>query len=90
MSTLLSALFGTKYDISQSRRSKGIQATLLRTDFTEATEVLVLKGLDVDAIEQGSNDSQQRKRFSTFCLAVSDLVIVNIKGEISVDTAKLL
>ncbi len=54
---------------------------LLRTDFEETKEILILDSEGIFSIER--DDPVYDRRLATFCIAVSNLLMINIKGELS-------
>ena len=87
-STLLNFLFGAKLKVSAGRCTKGLYAMLLRTDFKETKEILILDSEGIFSIER--EDLMFDRRLVTFCMAVSNLILINIKGEISLEIKKVL
>ena len=87
-STLLNFVFGAKLKVSAGRCTKGLNAMLLRTDFKETKEILILDSEGIFSIER--EDPMFDRRLVTFCMAVSNLILINIKGEISLDIKKVL
>lgn len=87
-STLLNFLFGAHFRASAGRCTKGLNAMLLRTDLEETKEILILDSEGIFSIER--NDPMYDRRLATFCIAVSNLVMINIKGEINIEIEKVL
>ena len=54
---------------------------LIRTDFDETKEMLILDSEGIFSIERG--DPKYDRRLAIFCMAVSNLLLINIKGEMS-------
>ena len=82
-STLLNYLVGAKFHVSAGRCTKGLNAMLLRTDFEETKEILILDSEGIFSIER--NDPMYDRRLAIFCLAVSNLLLINIKGELNIE-----
>ena len=87
-STLLNYLVGAKFHVSAGRCTKGLNAMLLRTDFEETKEILILDSEGIFSIER--NDPMYDRRLAIFCLAVSNILLINIKGELNIEIQKVL
>ena len=87
-STLLNFLFGANFHVSAGRRTKGLNAMLLKTDFENTKEILILDSEGIFSIER--DDPKFDRRLATFCMAVSNLILINVKGELSIDIKKVL
>ena len=87
-STLLNFLFGARFHVSAGRCTKGLNAMLLRTDFEDTKEILILDSEGIFSIER--DDPKFDRRLATFCMAVSNLILINIKGEFSTEISKVL
>ena len=90
-STLLNYLFGCKFLTSTGRCTKGIYASLakLSRPVNCSGQFLILDTEGLDAIERGSL-IQFDRTMVLFCLAVSQVVIINVKGEIGRELQNLL
>ena len=82
-STFLNYLFGAKFHVSAESCTKGLNAMLLRTDFEETKEILILDSEGIFSIER--SDPTYDRRLAIFCLAVSNILLINIKGEFSIE-----
>ena len=87
-STLLNFLFGAKFRVSAGRCTKGLNAMLLQTDFEETKEILILDSEGIFSVER--DDPLYDRRLTTFSMAVSNLILINIKGEIGSELKKVL
>ena len=87
-STLLNYLLGSKFHVSSGRCTKGLNAMLLRTDDADTKEILVLDSEGIFSIERSNPNFD--KQLAIFCLAVSNLVLINIKGEMGQDLSRVL
>lgn len=87
-STLLNYLVGSKFSVSAGRCTKGLNAMILKTDFEETKEILILDSEGIFSIER--NDPMYDRRLSIFCLAVSNMLLINIKGELNIEIEKVL
>jgi len=87
-STLLNFLFGAKFHVSAGRCTKGLNAMLLRTDFEETKEILILDSEGIFSIER--NDPMYDRRLAIFCMSVSNLLMINIRGELNIEIQKVL
>ena len=90
-STLLNYLFGCKFLTSTGRCTKGIYASLakLSRPVNCSNQFLILDTEGLDAIGRGSL-IQFDRTMVLFCLAVSQVVIINVKGEIGRELQNLL
>ncbi len=61
---------------------------LLRTDFEETREILILDSEGIFSIER--QDPMYDRRLAIFCLSVSNLLLINIKGELNIEIEKVL
>ena len=87
-STLLNFLYGSKFHVSAGRCTKGLNAMLLRTDFPETKEILILDSEGIFSIER--DDPKFDRRLAIFCMAVSNVLMINIKGELNIEIKKVL
>ena len=95
-STLLNYCFGCKFLTSAGRCTKGIYASLSKlsrsVNLTEHFLILDTEGLD--AIERGNIQDTSHIHFDRtmvlFCLSVSQVVIINVKGDIGSEMQNLL
>ena len=69
--------------MSAGRCTKGLNAMLLRTDFEDTKEILILDSEGIFSIER--DDPKFDRRLATFCMAVSNLILINIKGELNIE-----
>ena len=82
-STLLNHLFGAKFQVSDGRCTKGLNAMLVNTDLPDAKQVLILDSEGLFSIEK--NNKRYDRNLVVFCFAISNFVLINMKGEL--DTA---
>lgn len=61
---------------------------LIRTDYDEVKEILVLDSEGIFSIER--NDPKYDRKLVIFCMAVSNLLLINIKGELNAEIEKVL
>jgi len=61
---------------------------LLRTDYDEIKEILVLDSEGIFSIER--NDPTYDRKLVIFCMAVSNLLLINIKVELNAEIEKVL
>ena len=87
-STLLNYLLGSNFRVSAGRCTKGLNATLFETDVKGAEEMLLLDSEGLFSTER--TDPKFDRRLATFCVAVSNFLIINIKGELSTDVQHVL
>ena len=74
--------------MSAGRCTKGLNAMLLRTDFKETKEILILDSEGIFSIER--NDPMYDRRLAIFCLSVSNLLMINVNGELNIEIQKVL
>ena len=95
-STLLNYCFGCKFLTSAGRCTRGIYGSLCKLSKTVncTNQFLILDTEGLDAIERGNEKDTYLVNFDRtmvlFCLAVSQVVIINIKGEIGNEMQNLL
>mmetsp|Transcript_20305 Transcript_20305/g.27461 ORF Transcript_20305/g.27461 Transcript_20305/m.27461 type:complete len:205 (+) Transcript_20305:1450-2064(+) len=87
-STLLNYLLGSNFRVSAGRCTKGLNATLFVTDVQGGAEMLLLDSEGLFSTER--TDPKFDRRLATFCLAVSNFLMINIKGELSMDVQDVL
>ena len=95
-STLLNYCFGCKFFTSSGRCTRGIYCSLSKlsrpVNLTEHFLILDTEGLD--AIERGNIQDTSHIHFDRtmvlFCLSVSQVVIINVKGDIGSEMQNLL
>ena len=87
-STLLNYLVGAKFHVSAGRCTKGLNAMLLRTDLDKNKEILILDSEGIFSLER--NDPKYDRRLAIFCMAISNILLINIKGELSLEIKKVL
>ena len=91
-STLLNYCFGCKFLTSAGRCTKGIYASLHTINSKEQFLILDTEGLDSN--ERGRNKDTGFIHFDRtmvlFCLAVSQVVIINVKGDLGEEMQNLL
>ena len=95
-STLLNYCFGCKFLTSAGRCTRGIYGSLSKlsqqVNLTEHFLILDTEGLD--AIERGNIQDTSHIHFDRtmvlFCLSVSQVVIINVKGDIGSEMQNLL
>lgn len=81
-------LVGAKFHVSAGRCTKGLNAMLLRTDYAKTKEILILDSEGIFSIER--NDPKYDRRLAIFCMSISNILLINIKGELSLDITKVL
>ena len=95
-STLLNYCFGCKFLTSAGRCTRGIYGSLSKLDrpVNLSQSFLILDTEGLDAIERDNIKDTSMIHFDRtmvlFCLAVSQVVIINIKGEIGSELQNLL
>ena len=81
-------MFGAKFVVSAGRCTKGLNAMLLTTDYPEVPDLIILDSEGIFSIER--NDPKYDRRLAIFCMSISNLVLINIKGELETEFAKVL
>jgi len=86
-STLLNYTFGCKFVTSASRCTRGVYGSIFKLAglVNNSDSLLILDTEGLDSVERGSIDNiniQFDRTMVLFCLAVSQAVIINIKGEL--------
>ena len=61
---------------------------LLRTDYEKTKEILILDSEGIFSIER--NDPKYDRRLAIFCMSISNILLINIKGELSLEITKVL
>ena len=96
-STLLNYCFGCKFLTSAGRCTKGIYASLskLSQPINDSDHFLILDTEGLDSIERGKNRQDTSgihfdRTMVLFCLAVSQVVIINVKGDLGEEMRNLL
>ena len=79
---------GAKFHVSAGRCTKGLNAMLLRTDVAKAKEILILDSEGLFSIER--QDPKYDRRLAIFCFAVSNFLLINIKGELNTQVREVL
>lgn len=95
-STLLNFLFGCEFGTSEGRCTKGAYGTYfrfsnLRISSCEGVFLVDTEGLFANFSKK---DAEFRKDFDSklvlFCLAISDFVIINTKGNLDIESTKIV
>ena len=91
-STLLNYCFGCKFLTSAGRCTRGIYASLakLSTPVNCSDQLLILDTEGLDAVERGNAIKHFDRTMVLFCLAVSQIVIVNISSDLGEQMQNLL
>ena len=96
-STLLNYCFGCKFLTSAGRCTKGVYASLskLSRPINHSNHFLILDTEGLDAIERGKTVQDTScinfdRTMVLFCLAVSQVIIINVKGDIGEEMRNLL
>ena len=96
-STLLNYCFGCKFLTSAGRCTKGVYASLskLSRPINHSEHFLILDTEGLDAIERGKTLQDTScinfdRTMVLFCLAVSQAIIINVKGDIGEEMRNLL
>lgn len=102
-STLLNFLFGCDFATSEGRCTRGVYGTYFkfaenRGQFIHLTHCEGIFVIDTEGLFAITNDKdkedEDRKDFDSklvlFCMAVSDFVVVNVRGNFDVNTEKVV
>ena len=87
-STLLNYLFGCQFASSVGRCTRGIYMSLMKINNPHYDYMLVLDSEGLQSPEK--NDDEFDRKITLFLLAVSQLIIVNIKGDLHLPMRRLL
>ena len=79
---------GIKLQVSAGRCTKGLNATLARTSIRDASEILILDSEGLFSIER--QDPKYDRRLAAFCLAISNIVLINVRGSLSAQMQEVL
>ena len=72
-------MFGAKFAVSAGRCTKGLNAMLLTTDYPDLPNIIILDSEGIFSIER--DDPKFDRRLAIFCMSISNLLMINIKGE---------
>jgi hypothetical protein len=102
-STLLNFLFGCDFAVSEGRCTRGVYGTYFKFpegkghagNLNNCDGIFVIDTEGLFAItNEEDRENEDRKDFDSklilFCLAVSDIVVVNVKGNFDINTEKML
>jgi len=86
-------LFGSKFTVSAGRCTKGLNAMLIRTDSTNkedgsVKEMLILDSEGIFSIER--KDPMFDRKLCVFCMSISNMLLINIKGELNIEVQKVM
>jgi GTPase Era involved in 16S rRNA processing len=93
-STLLNFLFGCDFSVSEGRCTRGLYGTYFRLSDSQSNDNSAIFVIDTEGMFAVTNEKdakeKDRKNFDSklvlFCLAVSDLTIINVRGNIDKNT----
>lgn len=87
-STLLNYLFGCRFSTSTGRCTRGIYAAVMKIDHPNYDKLMIL---DTEGLQSAEKDDQEfDRKITLYCLAVSHIVIINVKGDLHLPLKKLL
>lgn len=87
-STLLNYLFGCRFSTSTGRCTKGIYAAIMKIEHPAYDKLMIL---DTEGLQSSEKDDQEfDRKITLFCLAVSHIVIINVKGDLHLPMKRLL
>ena len=87
-STLLNYLFGCQFMSSVGRCTRGIYLSILRIKNPQYQYLMILDTEGLQSVEK--NDDEFDRKITLFCLAVSQIIIVNVKGDLHLPMKSLL
>jgi hypothetical protein len=87
-STLLNMLFGSNFQMSAGRCTKGLYASIFKTEFKEMESLLVLDTEGLLSIER--NSEEYDRKLTLFSMACSNIMLINLNGEINSSMKKIL
>ena len=76
-------LFGSKFPVSAGRCTKGLNAMLIKTTFPQMPDLIILDSEGIFSIER--DDPKFDRRLAIFCMSISNLLLINIKGELNME-----
>lgn len=76
-------IFGCDFTVSDERCTKGIYGTIVKSSVPSFDYFLVIDSEGLMSIEK--LDSEYDRKITLFCLAVSHVVIINIKDQFTND-----
>ena len=74
-------MFGAKFAVSAGRCTKGLNAMLFTTDYPDLPNIIILDSEGIFSIER--DDPKFDRRLAIFCMSISNLLMINIKGEVN-------
>ncbi|CAF1228226.1 unnamed protein product [Rotaria sordida] len=87
-STLLNMLFGSNFQTSAGRCTKGLYASLFKTKYPKTKTLLVLDTEGLLSIEKANDEYD--KKLTLFSMACSQIMLINLNGEINSAMKKIL
>ena len=87
-SMLANSLFGCQFAVSEGRCTRGIYGSVVPANVEGEQDLFVLDTEGLLSIEKG--DPEFDRFMFLFCLAVSEVVIINVKGNLSEPMKQLL
>lgn len=88
-STLLNFMFGCDFTVSDGRCTRGIYGSLVKSNNTELYDyLLILDTEGLQSIEKG--DKEYDRKLILFCFAVSNILIINTKDQLTDDVKTTL
>ncbi|CAF4012059.1 unnamed protein product [Rotaria sp. Silwood1] len=87
-STLLNMLFGSNFQTSAGRCTKGLYASIFQTGYPNARTLLVLDTEGLLSIEKANEEYD--KKLTLFSMASSQVMLINLNGEINSAMKKIL
>ncbi|CAF4833807.1 unnamed protein product, partial [Rotaria sp. Silwood1] len=87
-STLLNMLFGSNFQMSAGRCTKGLYASLFKTDYPNAKTLIVLDTEGLMSVEKANEEYD--KKLTVFSMACSQIMLINLNGEINAAMKKIL
>ncbi|UJR18637.1 hypothetical protein I4U23_005545 [Adineta vaga] len=87
-STLLNMLFGSNFQMSAGRCTKGLYASLFKTNYPNAKTLMVLDTEGLMSIEKANEEYD--KKLTVFSMACSQIMLINLNGEINAAMKKIL
>ncbi|RNA20096.1 von Willebrand factor type A domain containing [Brachionus plicatilis] len=87
-STLLNFMFGCDFTVSDGRCTRGIYGSLIKSNSDDFDYYLILDTEGLQSIEKG--DKEFDRKLILFCFAVSNILIINTKDQITDDVKTTL
>ena len=97
-STLLNFLFGCDFATSEGRCTRGVYGTYFRFNDQRINNFDGIFVIDTEGLFAVTNEKDSKKedrsdfdsKLVLFCLAISDFIVINVRGNLDHNTEKIL